>query len=448
MLNKLEVNLLQGNIIKGLVLFAIPLFISNVFQQLYNTADTMIVGNILGESSLAAIGACSPVYDLLIGFALGVGNGLGVVTARAFGSKNENLIKKSVAGSIIIGIVLSCAITIVSQVFLMPLLNLLNTPKEIINESYSYISLITLFVFIMFAYNLCSGLMRAIGNSLIPLIFLIISSILNILFDYIFIVYLGIGIQGAAIGTVLAQGISVILCLIYIIKKCELLVPRKQDFDVSKEIYKELIGQGFSMGLMMSIVSTGTVILQSAINGLGYLVIAGHTAARKISTFAVMPCSTVSSSVSTFVSQNKGANQYDRIKKGVRYSNYIAIIWGIFATIVMLIFSEFFIKLISGSNNSVVVINGANYLKINAPFYIVLGILLNLRHALQGIGRKIVPLISSVIECIGKIVFVLIFIPLLDYFGVIICEPVIWCLMCSQLAFSFYRSNYFKKGDE
>lgn len=448
MLKKLEVNLLKGNIIKGLVLFAIPLFISNVFQQLYNTADTMIVGNILGESSLAAIGACSPVYDLLIGFALGVGNGLGVVTARAFGSKNENLIKKSVAGSIIIGIVLSCAITIISQVFLMPLLNLLNTPKEIISESYSYISLITLFVFIMFAYNLCSGLMRAIGNSLIPLIFLIISSILNILLDYIFIVYLGIGIQGAAIGTVLAQGISVILCLIYIIKKCELLVPRKQDFDVSKEIYKELIGQGFSMGLMMSIVSTGTVILQSAINGLGYLVIAGHTAARKISTFAVMPCSTVSSSVSTFVSQNKGANQYDRIKKGVRYSNYIAIIWGIFATIVMLIFSEFFIKLISGSNNSVVVINGANYLKINAPFYIVLGILLNLRHALQGIGRKIVPLISSVIECIGKIVFVLIFIPLLEYFGVIICEPVIWCLMCLQLAISFYRSNYFKKGDE
>lgn len=131
-----------------------------------------------------------------------------------FGSKNENLIKKSVTGSIIIGIVLSCVITIVSQVFLMPLLSLLNTPKEIISESYSYISLITVFVFIMFAYNLCSGLMRAIGNSLIPLIFLIISSILNILFDYIFIVYFEIGIQGVGIGTVLAQGISVILCLI------------------------------------------------------------------------------------------------------------------------------------------------------------------------------------------------------------------------------------------
>lgn len=199
------------------------------------------------------------------------------------------------------------------------------------------------------------------------------------------------------------------------------------------------------MGMMMSIVSVGTVILQSSINGLGYLIIAGHTAARKISTFAVMPCSTISSSISTFVSQNKGANQIDRIKKGVKYGNYIAIIWGIMATIIMLLFSETLISLISGSCSRVIVINGSRYLKINAPFYVVLGILLNLRHALQGIGRKIVPLISSIIECLGKIIFVLVCIPVLNYFGVILCEPIIWCVMCIQLAISFYKSNYFRK---
>lgn len=447
MLTKLEVNLLNGNIIKGLVIFAIPLFISNIFQQLYNTVDTMIVSNILGESSLAAIGSSSPIYDLLIGFALGVGNGLGVVTARAFGSKNYDLVKKNVAGSIVIGIILSCIIMIISQFFLIPLLTLLNTPSEIIQESYSYIHLITLFVFVMFAYNLCSGLMRATGNSLMPLIFLIISSLLNIFFDYLFIADFGLGIRGAAIGTILAQAISVVLCLLYIKRKSNLLVPRKKDFNINKKIYRELIGQGMSMGLMMSIVSTGTVILQSAINGLGYLVIAGHTAARKISTFAVMPCSTISSSISTFVSQNKGANQYERIKKGVRYSNYIAIVWGVFASLIMILFSEYFIEFITGSNNPIIILNGSNYLKINAPFYVILGILLNLRHALQGLGRKIVPLISSVIECIGKILFVLIFIPFLGYFGVIICEPVIWGIMCLQLAVSFYSSNYLKKEE-
>lgn len=231
-------NLLEGNIIKGLIIFAIPLLISNIFQQLYNTMDTMIIGHVLGETSLAAIGASSPVYDLLIGFALGVGNGLGVVTARAFGSKNKEIIRKSVAGSVIIGIVLSVIIAVCSQIFLMPLLNLLNTPKKIINEAFAYISIITSFVFVMFAYNLCSGLMRAIGNSLMPLIFLIISSLLNILFDLIFIVRFNYGVKGAAIGTVLAQGISVILCLIYISKRCTILIPKKNDFIIKKIFIK------------------------------------------------------------------------------------------------------------------------------------------------------------------------------------------------------------------
>ena len=438
----IKVDLIKDNILKALLLFAIPIFISNIFQQLYNTADTMIVGNILGDSSLAAIGACTAVYDLLIGFALGVGNGLSIVVARCYGANDEELLKKSVAGSLVIGLFLTLVIMFIAQFGLMPLLHLLNTPQDIIQESYSYISCITLFVGVMFAYNLFAGLLRAIGNSVMPLVFLIISSVINIVLDYIFIRYLHMGIVGAAVATVIAQGISSILCIIYIFFKSQILIPSREHFVFDKELYLELLGQGFSMGFMLAIVSTGTVILQKAINGFGTLIIAGHTTARKIGSFCMMPCGTLAMALSTFVSQNKGANQKERIKEGVKTANIIAVAWGIISIVLMFLFGKGLVILISGSHEAEVIDNATRYLLINAPFYAILGILLNLRNSLQGLGKKIVPLISSIIEFFGKVIFSVVCIPYLGYFGVIICEPVIWCAMCLQLVFSFYRNPY------
>lgn len=438
----MSVDLTKDKILKALILFAIPIFISNIFQQLYNTMDTIIVGNFLGPTSLAAIGACTAIYDLLIGFALGVGNGLSIVVARSYGARDETLLKRSVAAAIVIGILLTITIMIISQLRLYPLLQLLNTPKNIINESYSYISTITLFVSVMFAYNLCAGLLRAIGNSFIPLIFLIISSIINVALGLLFITQFNMGIKGSAVATVIAQGISVIMCLIYIYLKKPILIPHREHFSFDKELYQELAGQGFSMGMMMAIVSSGTVILQKSINGFGYLTIAGHATARKINAFFIMPCSTVSTSLSTFVSQNRGADNRDRITKGVTTAFKIVIGWGVMATILMLLFSRPLIALLSGSNEEVILHNGSLYLMINAPFYAVLGILLILRNSLQGLGNKVVPLISSIIEFLGKVVFTWLCIPYLGYFGVIICEPVIWCLMCTQLLYSFFRNPY------
>lgn len=440
-----KVNLLKGNILKSLIVFAIPLFISNLFQQLYNTVDIMIVGNYLGDTSLAAIGASTAVYDLLVGFALGIGNGLSIVVARSYGADDTKVLRKSVAGSIIIGIFITIIIMVISKVLLMPLLRMLNTPVNIIEESYSYISMITLFVGVMFAYNLCAGLLRAIGNSFMPLIFLIISSLLNIVLDILFITKFNMGIKGAAVATIIAQGISVILCVIYIYLKTKILIPDKRHFNVGKELYKELLGQGLSMGLMMAIVSSGTVILQTAINGLGYLTIAGHTAARKLNSFCMMPIVAMSQSVSTFVSQNKGANQGERIRKSIYYSNLLAISWGIVITVVLFFIAPLLVKILSGSSEAIVINNGVRYLRINSPFYGVLGILLNLRYSLQGLGKKILPLISSIIEFVGKIIFVILVIPRMNYLGVILCEPIIWCFMTAQLIYSFYNNPYIKK---
>jgi putative MATE family efflux protein len=439
-----KTNLLSGNIVKSLIVFAFPMLLSNIFQQLYNTADMVIVGHFLGESSLAAIGSCAVLFELLIGFAIGVGRGFGIVAARNYGAGDLDLLKRTVAGSILIGCALTLFISLFASLFMMPVLKLINTPANIIDAAYSYISVLTAFAVVSFTYNLCAGLLQSVGNSTMPLLFLIISSVLNILFDILFITYFNMGIRGAAVATVAAQGISAALCIVYIIKKCPILIPGKKHFHYDSALYRELVTQGFAMGFMLSIVTLGSVVLQRAINGLGYLVIAGHIAARKINSFCMMPLSTVAAAVTTFVSQNKGADQPQRIRKAVRYGNLISAGWGAFISVVLFFTSAFLISAISGSRESVIIENGARYLLVNSPFYIVLGMLLNLRYALQGIGKKKTPLVSSVIEFSSKVIFAFIFVPALGYTGVIICEPIIWCLMLLQLFYSFYTNPYIR----
>ncbi len=445
---KANVDLLHGPIFQSLILFAIPVFISSVFQQLYNTVDTMIVGNYLGDSSLAAIGSCTSIYDLLVGFALGIGNGLAIVTARSYGSSDEQLLKKSVAASLVIGIGSSLLITIVGTIILRPLLQVLNTPADIIDEAYSYISWITYFIVIMFAYNLCAGMLRAIGNSVMPLVFLVVSSVLNIVLDILFITRLNMGVTGAAIATVISQGLSVVFCLIYIFKKTRLLIPQKEHFAYDGPLYREMIGQGYSMGLMGSIVSMGSVILQSGINGLGTLVIAGHTAARKIYMFFNLPFTSLSMAVSTFVSQNKGANQGKRIRTAMRDCYICDFVMAAAVTVFLLFMAPTLVKVISGSSEPVVLNNGAMYLRIVGPFYAVLGVLMQTRSALQGIGQKMLPLVSSVIELLGKILFVRIFIPKFAYMAVIFCEPTIWCVMTIQLLYAFYTNDFIRAAKQ
>ena len=428
-----SVNLMNGPILKSLLIFMLPIFVSNLFQQLYNTVDTMIVGNVLGDTALAAIGSCGSIYELLVGFGLGIGNGLAIVAARSYGAQDEELLKRTVAGSLVIGLVASLVITLVGFFGLHPLLVLLDTPAEILEQAYSYILIIDLGVIIMFAYNLCAGLLRAIGNSFMPLVFLILSSLLNVALDLLFIAGMSLGVAGAAVATVLAQGVSVVLCVIYVCKKTPILLPEKVHFRVGRHLYWELFSQSISMGLMSSIVSAGSVILQYGINGLGTLVIAGHTAARKLFSVTDMPVMAMASAGSTFVSQNRGANHPERVRKGMRDIWLYSVVMSVCAVLLMNVGAEWMVRVVSGSGEPVVLENGARYLRWNAPFYSVLGILIATRYALQSLGQKVLPLFSSVIEFVGKILFVLFFIPRFGYNAVILCEPVIWCFMAAYL---------------
>lgn len=372
---KFEVDLLRGPILKAMLVFAVPLFFSGVFQQLYNTMDTVIIGHTLG-------------------------------------------------GALI----------------LRPFLELLHTPVQIMEQAYAYISTITVFIGVMFAYNLCAGLLRAIGNSVMPLVFLILSSLLNIVLDFFFITKLSMGVQGAAVATVIAQSVSVLACLVYIGKKADILIPKRTHFIWDRELYQEMLAQGFSMAVMSSIVHAGSAVLQSGINSLGYLVIAGHVAARKLFMFLMMPYMAVSQTVSTFVAQNYGAGQMGRIRRAVRYSYLCGAVLTALISLVTIPLAPVMVRLLSGSSEAVVIENGALYLQVVAPCLMILALLNPTRFALQSIGNKILPVISSVIELIGKYLFVAFLIPNFQYMAVIFCEPVIWAFMDLELLWAFWAN--------
>ena len=433
-----SIDLLSSPIVSSLLTFALPILISNALQQFYNAADTTIVGNFLGFNSLAAIGATSAIYELIVGFAIGIANGMGIVVARHFGAGDIEKIKKAVAGSIVIGSVLSLAVMLVGGVWLYGLLRLVHIPENIIDEAYSYIYIIMIFFFLTFFYNWSASMLRAIGNSLTPLLILLVTSVINIGLDILFITRFNSGIKGAAIATVISQAISALLCIVYMYIKADILIPKLKHFKYNYYVYADLSTQGFAMGFMSSIVSIGTVILQTAVNGMGVTIIAAQTTGRRIMFFLMMPMSSLATALTTFVSQNFGAGNKSRIKSAVKYANIINTIWSIISVVFVYTLSIPLIRFISGSYDKELIANAKLYIAMAAPFFWALGILFDLRNALQGMDRKIEPLISSCIELICKIAFVLFVIPRVGYTGVVLTEPLIWVVMVLQLAYSFY----------
>ena len=437
MFKKTSVNLLDGPILRSIIAFAIPILISNIFQQLYNTADIMIVGRYLGPNALAGVGATAAIFELVIGFALGVGNGMGVVIARCFGAQDMMQLKRAVASTLVIGLALSFLVSTIGHFGMYPLLEFLGTPTEIIDLSYQYIHMIVLCVGVTFAYNLCAGLLRAVGDSQAALYFLIFSALVNIILDLFFITQLHLGVQSAGLATIISQGLSAILCYFYIRKRANFLLPQRKHFIWDKELYLDLLGQGLAMGLMTSIVSIGTVTLQTSINALGATIISAQTSARRIMSFSMLPVSAIASSLTTFTSQNLGANRPQRIQRGIYLGSMVAIVWTIFVTLTLFFASPALNELISGSTDPELISNASLYNRISSSFYPVLAVLLVLRNSLQGLGQKITPLISSFIELFGKILFVIFIIPSTGYIGVIFCEPLIWVPMTIQLYYSY-----------
>ena len=438
-------NLTIGKPAALILSFAFPVFLGNLFQLLYGLIDTKIVGSTIGEMALASVGSVSTLYTLLTGFFNGLSLGFSVVVARYFGAQNEEKLKQNVAGSILLGYGLAFLIVCGVFFFLHPILAILHVPENQMDMSYSYISILVVGMFVTLSYNLCANMLRAIGDSVTPLIFLVLASVVNVGLDYLFILAFHMGVAGAAWATLLSQLLSVLLCLIHIHRRFEVLHIKRSHFHSTKEEKIELLSSGLSMGLMASLVNFGTLILQSGINALGTAIIVAHTAARKVFELWGLPISVLGSTMATYGGQNYGAGKYDRIREGLRVSLFMGLLWSIAILIMAQTISGYLIGFIASTDNKEILYWGSTYLKVDMLFEMVCVVIVILRNTMQGIGDYVTPIISSFIELTAKIVFTLVFVKMFGYWGVIWTEPITWILMVIPLIVMIFKNPVMKR---
>jgi Na+-driven multidrug efflux pump len=425
--------LTEGTPWKQILLFSIPIFWGNVFQLLYSLVDTKIVGSTLGTEALAAVGSVSTLHTLMTGFLNGLTLGFSLITAMCFGAKNRKRLKKSFAAAISLGVLTTLALVLMLMIFLHPVLNLLHVPQAQFAMAYAYISVLIAGLFATLFYNLCANTLRAIGDALTPLIFLIVATVSNIGLDYLFILGFQMGVQGAAYATVLAQLLSVVLCLIRIFRKFPILHIQKEDFRFDRELMAEMYKSGLSMGLMSCLVGIGTILLQSAINTLGTTVIVAHTAARKVFELVFLPNSVLGSAMATYCGQNYGARRFDRIRQGIRASLIIAAVWAVVVFLICHTIEGKLIQFVASTTNPDVIYWGSTYLKVDMSFIVICGVIVILRNSMQGFGDRVIPVFSSCIELAGKIIFAFVFAPMFAYWGIIWAEPLVWIAMVIPL---------------
>lgn len=435
-----KTTLTEGNPVKLIVLFAIPIFLGNLFQILYSLIDTKIVGSTLGETALASVGSVSTLYNLLTGFFNGLTLGFSVVTARFYGSGEEKALKKNIAGAITLGFGTAVVLITLTAVFLKPILRLLQVPAEQFDMSYSYIIVLVWGMFITLAYNLCANTLRATGDSVTPLIYLVISSLVNVGLDYFFILNLHLGVAGAAYATVIAQFLSVVLCLIRIYRGFPILHVGREDFQFDREQLWQLYQNGLSMGLMSSLVNFGTVVLQSGINQLGTSIIVAHTAARKVFEIWNLPISVMGSAMATYCGQNYGAGKYGRIREGIKGALGLGAVWAVVVFMMAHTISPYLIRFITSSDSPEIIYWGKTYLEYDMSFLIICVGIVVLRNSMQGFGDYKTPVFSSFIELMGKVVFTFTFVRFFGYWGIIWTEPVIWVLMVIPLIIQTWRN--------
>lgn len=440
-------NLTAGKPLKLILTFALPLFVGQLFQLFYGLVDTRIVGDTLGEASLAAVGATSTLNDLLIGLLNGVTNGFAIIIATYFGAKDEVHMKKAVGGTVILGIASALIISALSLIFLTPILRFLNVSPNLLPEAKAYISVILAGLLAATCYNICAAILRAIGDSFTPLIFLIISTVLNIFLDYAFILYLHMGVAGAAFATVISQAVSAILCFVYMYQKYPQLHLRREDILPHKEVYTKIMSTGISMGFMVSFVQMGTLALQTSINTFGINTIVAHTAARKATSIFFLPTSVLGTTLSTFCGQNLGAGKYSRIKKGMRDTLLLTWGWCIIVLIITFTIVPYMIQLITASTEPEIINTATLYLRVNSIFYFVPVVINLFRNSMQGFGDSKTPVFSSFLELAGKVAVAFLLAPAIGYWGIIVAEPIVWFIMVIPLIVNTLRNPIFKSAD-
>lgn len=440
-------DLTKGKPIRLILLFAVPLFVGQLFQLFYSLADTRIVGQTLGDEALAAVGATTTLSDMLLSFLNGLTNGFAIVIATCFGAKDERQMKKAMGGTILLG---SCCAVVLSGLCLLNmsgLLKLLNISPELFAAARGYIGIVIAGLLAATLYNICAAMLRAIGDSFTPLLFLILAAFLNIAMDYGFILCLHTGVEGAAYATVIAQAVSAFLCFLYMRRKYPQLTLKKENFKPDMILYKKLFGAGLSMGFMTSLVGIGTMALQTSINTFGTDIIVAHTAARKISSIYMLPFSVMGTTLATYCGQNLGAGKYSRIRQGIRDTVLVTFVWCTGVIISAYTVAPWLIRTVTATQKKDIIDTASLYLRVNTPFYYVPTVICLFRNSMQGFGDNRTPVISSSLEMIGKVLIALLLAPAIGYYGIIVAEPIVWFIMVIPLVVNMVRSPVLKMKD-
>lgn len=427
----------QGSPVKLMLTFSLPLLIGNVFQQFYNMADAIIVGQFVGEEALAAVGSTGSLVFLILGFALGLASGFGVMISQCFGAKDERRLKHYVAMSLMLSAVISVLITLIAVIFTRTILKIMNTPENIFADAYSYVSVIFAGSFTAMYYNVLASILRGMGDSKTPLYFLILASLLNVVLDLVFIIVFHSGVAGAAYATVISQGISALLCYLYMIKKFPMLRLSKEDWKFRAASARMLLGVGMPMALQFSITAVGVMILQAAINRFGSSVVAAYTAASKVEQLATQPMQTLGTTLAMYCGQNLGAGNYKRIREGVRKGIFMS--FG--ATLIAMVINMGFGRIIVGwfiNNPSAEVMGYAmQYLDTVAFFYVALAILFAFRNVLQGMGSSFVPMLCGGAEMVTRTLVAFTLTGAFGYQAVCMASPMAWLAAAVPLTITY-----------
>lgn len=421
----------QGSPIKLILSFFIPLLLGMLFQQFYSMMDTIIVGKFLGVNALASVGSTGSINFMIIGFCMGVCNGFAIPIAQCFGAKDYHYLRKYVANSAWLATGFAIVMTIVICLLCHNILRWMNTPSDIIQDAYAYIFVIFLGIPVIYLYNLLSGIIRSLGDSKSPLAFLIISSLLNIALDLLFILTFDMGVSGAAWATVISQGISGCLCFFYMKKRYTILKLSKEECRVDKACMKKLCNMGIPMGLQYSITAIGSIILQTAVNTLGSMAVASVTAAMKVSMFFCCPFDAMGSTMSTYSGQNLGAGKLERVTKGMLSCCIIGLVYSILAFLILFLFGSKIALLFLDAEEVSILDNVQLLLTINSSFYFMLALVNIVRFTIQGLGYSKLAILAGVCEMAARAFVGMLLVPKFGFIGACFSNPIAW--ICADL---------------
>lgn len=416
----------KGTPWKLILSFSIPLLIGNIFQQLYSMVDTIIVGRFVSVEALAAVGSTGSMSFLILGFVMGITSGFSVITAQRFGANDEAGVRRSVAMSMELCIIATVLLTIIAVLGAKPMLHLMNTPANIFEDASIYITIIYAGLFASVYYNMVSSISRALGDSKTPLYFLLVSSILNVILDLLFIISFQMGASGAAIATVISQFVSAVLCTIYMAKRYTILKLKKEDFRFDWLFACSHLNIGLPMAFQFSVTAVGIMVLQSALNAFGSTAIAAYTAASKVEMLVTQPFATLGVTMATYCGQNKGANDFQRIHKGMTSCVVMCMVACVIASLINIMGGHAFTQLFMSEADPDVFQYSQQYLTTIAVFYPALGLLYIYRNGLQGMGESLVPMLGGVVEFIARLVVCLWLPSMLGYTAICMASPAVW----------------------